>query len=156
MIEAGEDPLFIARRLVILASEDIGNADPHGLMVANATFEAVRCLGMPEGRIPLAQATTYLAAAPKSNAAYKGLGAAQEAVRRSPFPVIPIHLRNAPTKLMKDMGYGKEYRYPHDFGGFVAQSYWPEGMNAKKFYLPTDNGYEAQIKKRMQNWRTQE
>ncbi len=126
MLEAGEDPVFVARRLVILASEDIGNADPHGLPLAVSAAEAVRLIGMPEGRIPLAQATTYLATAPKSNAAYAGINAALADVRHENTPEVPMHLRNAVTGLMKEEGYGSGYRYAHDDE--------PEGMNDT--YLP--------------------
>ena len=128
MIEAGEDPVFIARRLVILASEDIGNADPHGLTLAVSVAEAVRMIGMPEGRIPLAQATTYLASAPKSNAAYSAIGRALDDVRSGPSPEVPLRLRNSRTDLMRDEGYGKGYRYAHDDE--------PEDMNDR--YLPDE------------------
>ncbi|MGE5707240.1 MAG: replication-associated recombination protein A, partial [Bacteroidota bacterium] len=131
------------------ASEDVGNADPHSLMVATAAMQAVQLLGMPEGRIPLAQATAYLASAPKSNAAYKGLGLALEEVRKRAQPPVPLHLRNAPTQLMKDQGYGKDYIYPHDVEGPVRQSYWPDEMTPRKYYRPTEHGFEAQIKKRL-------
>lgn len=149
MIDGGEDPLFIARRLVISASEDVGNGDPHALMVATSAMQAVQLIGMPEGRIPLAQATCYIASAPKSNAAYMGINRALSDVKSAPQPPVPIHLRNAPTKLMAEMGYGKDYKYPHDFGGFVTQSYWPDQMPPRHYYAPTENGFEAQIKKRL-------
>ncbi len=154
MIEAGEDPVFIARRLVILASEDIGNADPHGLPLAVAATEAVRLVGMPEGRIPLAQATTYLASAPKSNASYKAVGSALEDVRRGPQPEVPMHLRNAPTGLMKDEGYGAGYRYLHDDGAEgMNDRYLPEEMGGRVYYEPKERGTEAEIKDRLDRWR---
>jgi len=149
MLDAGEDPLFIARRLIILASEDIGNADPHGLMVASAAFQAVHAIGMPEGRIPLAQTTTYLACAPKSNASYLALEAASERVRAGDPVDVPLHLRNAPTKMMKDFGYASGYKYPHDFGGFADQLYLPEELKTTVFYHPTENGIEKKIRERL-------
>ncbi|HQG47004.1 MAG TPA: replication-associated recombination protein A, partial [bacterium] len=149
MLDAGEDPLFIARRLIILASEDISNADPHGLMVASAAFQAVHAVGMPEGRIVLAQAATYLACAPKSNASYLALEAASERVRQGDSVDVPLHLRNAPTKMMKDFGYASGYHYPHDFGGFTDQNYLPEALKGTVFYHPTENGIEKKIKERL-------
>ncbi len=153
MIEGGEDPLFIARRLVIAAAEDIGNADPRCLMIATATLQAVHQIGMPEGRIPLAQATTYLASAPKSNAAYLAIDAALADIREQPVAPVPLHLRNAPTALLKNLGYGAGYVYPHDEpGGFAAaQSYWPTGMAPRTYYRPTEYGEEARIKKRLED-----
>ncbi|MDZ7723983.1 MAG: replication-associated recombination protein A [candidate division KSB1 bacterium] len=150
MVEAGEDPLFIARRLVILASEDIGNADPHALMVATSAFQAVNVIGMPEARLILAQATTYLASAQKSNASYLAINQAQQDVQKKPAPDVPLHLRNAPTRLMKQFGYGEAYQYPHDHGGFIEQSYFPENRE-RVYYRPTRNGIEAKIKERLQN-----
>ncbi|MNX66883.1 Replication-associated recombination protein A [compost metagenome] len=151
MLSGGEDPVFIARRLLILASEDVGNADPRALSLAMTTFQAVQVLGMPEARIPLAQAVTYLAAAPKSNASYMGINEALSAVAKLPTYPIPLHLRNAPTKLMKQLGYGKEYLYPHDYpGGFVGQAYWPDGMRPQRFYRPTEHGEEGRIKARIE------
>lgn len=150
MIEAGEDPKFIARRLVILASEDIGNADPMGLVMATSAFTAITYIGMPEGRIILGQATTYLASAPKSNAAYKGIAAAQEEIRQNPIAPVPMHIRNAPTKLMKTEGYGQDYLYPHDYdGSFVQQAYLPEELADRIYYRPTENGHEKSIKERL-------
>ena len=149
MLDAGEDPLFIARRLIILASEDIGNADPHGLIIASAAFQAVHAIGMPEGRIVLAQATTYLASAPKSNASYLALEAASERVREGDPVDVPLHLRNAPTKMMKEFGYASGYKYPHDHGGFTEQDYLPEELKSAVFYLPTDNGIEKKIRERL-------
>ncbi len=147
MLESGEDPTFIARRLIVLASEDIGNAEPYALSLANAGFEAVKNIGMPEARIILAQVTAYLASVPKSNAAYKAINEAMDFVRQKGAKPVPLHLRNAPTELMKSLKYGKEYKYPHDFPGhFVAQSYLPEGLEETLFYHPTDLGREAKLK----------
>lgn len=147
MLEGGEDPVFIARRLVILASEDIGNASPNGLVLAEAAFEAVNKIGMPEARIILAQCTTYLASAPKSNASYLALEKAIADVRNNPLFKVPIHLRNAPTKLMKDLGYGKNYKYPHDFkNNFVDENYLPTELKKSQYYFPTENGQEKRIK----------
>ncbi len=154
MIEAGEDPVFIARRLVILASEDIGNADPHGLPLATAAAQAVQLVGMPEGRIPLAQATTYLAAAPKSNASYTAIGEALADVRGGQTPEVPMHLRNAPTGLMKDEGYGKGYRYAHDEEPEgMNDRYLPDEMAGRVYYEPKERGAEGGIKARLDRWR---
>ncbi len=155
MIEAGEDPVFVARRLVILASEDVGNADPHGLPLAMAAAQAVQLVGMPEGRIPLAQATTYLASVPKSNASYKAVGHALEDVRRDSVPEVPMHLRNAPTGLMKDEGYGADYRYAHDDGeaGGMNDRYLPDELAGRVYYEPKESGEEAGIKERVDRWR---
>ncbi|HKJ04926.1 MAG TPA: replication-associated recombination protein A [Geopsychrobacteraceae bacterium] len=152
MLEAGEDPMFIARRLVILASEDIGNADPRGLQVAISAQQALHLIGLPEGRIPLAQATTYLATAPKSNAAYIGIQQAQNEVRQSGALPVPLHIRNAPTKLMKEQDYGKGYRYPHEEDGISAQDYLPEKLSGLRYYHPTDHGYEKMIGERIAYW----
>ncbi len=153
MIEAGEDPLFIVRRLVIFAAEDVGNADPRGLELAVATMQALHFVGMPEGRIPLAQATTYLATAPKSNASYVGIGEALAEVRKSGALPVPLHIRNAPTGLMKDLGYHQGYRYAHDFeGGFAPQQHLPDSLKNRRFYRPTDRGYEKMIGERMRHW----
>ncbi len=151
MIEAGEDPLFILRRMIILASEDIGNADPRALQVAVAALQAFQCIGMPEGRIVMAQAVTYLATAPKSNASYVGIDAALSEVRRSGAQPVPFHIRNAPTKLMKDLGYHKGYKYAHDYRvGYVAQEYLPDTLKGKIFYDPAGHGYEKTIRERME------
>jgi putative ATPase len=150
MLDGGEDPLFVARRLIILSSEDIGNADPHALMVATSAFTAVHYIGMPEGRIVLAQATTYLASAPKSNASYLAVDEALSEIRERAPEQIPLHLRNAPTKLMKDMGYANGYKYPHDFNGFVEQDYLPAEAPRHIYYRPTENGIEKKIKERLQ------
>jgi putative ATPase len=154
MIEAGEDPVFIARRLVILASEDIGNADPHGLPLAVAAAQAVQLVGMPEGRIPLAQATTYLASAPKSNASYAAVGKALEDVRGGSLPEVPMHLRNAPTGLMKDEGYGAGYRYAHsDEPEGMNDRYLPEELADRVYYEPKESGAEKGTKERLDRWR---
>ena len=149
MLEGGEKPEFIARRLIILASEDIGNADPNGLTLATSGFQAVHMIGMPEAALVLAQVTTYLASAPKSNASYKAIKAATKAVKESGTPSVPLHLRNAPTDLMKDMDYGKNYKYPHSQPDhFVDENYFPNG-NQKTFYNPSNQGREDWIKKRL-------
>jgi putative ATPase len=154
MIEAGEDPVFIARRLVILASEDIGNADPHGLPLAVAAAQAVQLVGMPEGRIPLAQVTTYLASAPKSNASYAAVGKALEDVRGGSLPEVPMHLRNAPTGLMKDEGYGAGYRYAHsDEPEGMNDRYLPEELADRVYYEPKESGAEKGTKERLDRWR---
>ena len=154
MIGAGEDPLFVARRLMIFASEDVGNADPQALPISVATHQAVERLGMPEARIPLAQTTTYLACAPKSNASYLALGRAQEAVERSGSAPVPLHLRNAPTPLARELGYGEGYTYPHDEpDAFVPQDNLPEEVAEEPWYQPTDRGKEAQIGQRLKAWR---
>lgn len=147
MLEAGEDPTFIARRLIILASEDIGNASPNALVLAESTFSAVEKIGMPEARIILAQCTTYLASSPKSNASYLAIDKAIEEVRNNPQYQIPIHLRNAPTDLMKKIGYGRDYKYAHDFEKhFVEQDYLPTEIKHKQFYFPTEQGQEKKLK----------
>lgn len=147
MLEGGEDPLFIARRLLILASEDIGNASPNALVLAEAAFSAVDKIGMPEARIILAQCVTYLASAPKSNASYIGIEKALEEVRKNPLAKVPLHLRNAPTKLMKELGYGSDYKYAHDFQNhFVEENYLPDELAGKQFYFPTEQGQEKKIK----------
>lgn len=152
MIEGGEDPKFIARRLVILASEDIGNANPNALLLATSGFEAVNMIGMPESRIILSQVTTYLACSPKSNAAYLAIGQAQEAVRTEGDLAVPLHIRNAPTRLMKKMGYGKDYQYAHDFkNSFAFQEFLPEKLSGKKFYDPGDNARENEMRNRLKN-----
>lgn len=152
MIEAGEDPTFIARRMVIFASEDIGNADPMALQVALAVFQSIERIGMPEGRIPLAQGVTYLASAPKSNASYLAIDAALGVIREGADVTIPIHLRNAPTRLMKEMGHGKDYVYPHSSPGhFVRERYFPESLEPQAFYRPDDQGGEAEIARRLQD-----
>jgi len=154
MIEAGEDPVFMARRLVILASEDVGNADPQALPLAIAAAQAVQLVGMPEGRIPLAQATTYLASAPKSNASYAAVNKALEDVRRGPVPEVPMSLRNAPTGLMKEEGYGVDYEYLHTSGAEgMNQRYLPDELYARVYYEPKKSGAERDIKERIERWR---
>jgi putative ATPase len=154
MLEAGEDPLFVARRLVVFAAEDVGNAEPQALALAVAARDAVHFVGMPEGRIPLAQAATFLACCPKSNAAYRAMLAAGEDVRRTgPLPV-PLHLRNAPTPLMKGLGYGADYRYPHDYeDALVEQEYLPERLAGARYYEPSPRGREQEIGERLRAWR---
>ncbi len=153
MVEAGEDPLYIARRLVRFASEDIGNADPQALQVAVAAKEAVHFIGMPEGNTALAQAVTYLATAPKSNAVYIAYQhAAADAMRDVAEPV-PLQLRNAPTRLMKDLGYGRDYRYAHEEPHAVAaMDCLPESLKGRKYYMPRDRGFEKEIKRRLEAW----
>ena len=151
MLEAGEDPLFILRRMIILASEDIGNADPRALQVAVSALQAFQFVGLPEGRINLAQAVTYLATAPKSNASYCGIDAALSEVRKSGALPVPLHVRNAPTKLMKELGYGKGYQYAHDYDqGYSGQECLPEKIAGSKFYEPKGQGYEKNIVERME------
>lgn len=150
MIEAGEDPLFIARRMIIFASEDIGNADPRAISVAVSVKDAFHFIGMPEGWIPLAQAATYLSTAPKSNSSYKGYREALADVKNFGALPVPLHIRNAPTSLMKSIGYGKNYKYPHDYEqGYVSQNYLPEKLKGKKYYKPSSRGYEGKIKERI-------
>ncbi len=152
MLEGGEDPLFIARRLVILSSEDIGNASPNGLVLAEATFSAVHKIGMPEARIILSQCVTYLASAPKSNASYIAIKKAEQDVKNNPLYSVPLYLRNAPSNLMKSIGYGKEYKYPHDFeNNFTKQNYFPEEIIKTQYYFPTENGQEKNLKERLQS-----
>ena len=153
MIHAGEDPLFIARRLVVLAAEDIGMAQPEALSVAVAMQQAVHFLGMPEGRIPLAEATVYLATAAKSNSAYQALEAALEDVRKLPNDPVPLHLRNAVTGLMSGMGYGKGYRYAHEYEGhFTEQDYLPPSVQGRRYFQPSTEGQEKEIKERLERW----
>jgi putative ATPase len=153
MIESGEDPLFIARRLVILAAEDIGLAQPEALALAVAAQQAVHFLGMPEARIPLAEATVYLATAPKSNSAYMALEQALYDVRKRAGEPVPLHLRNAVTGLMRNMGYGKDYQYAHDHPGhFVEQDFLPPSLKDRRYYQPTEEGTEKEISKRMKEW----
>jgi putative ATPase len=154
MLEGGEDPLFVARRLVIFASEDVGNADPRGLPLATSTFLAVERIGLPEGRIPLAQCVTFLACAPKSNATMTALGRATDAARAGGSLPVPMHLRNAPTGLMKQLGYGEAYESPHDTpDGFVAACNVPAELGATLFYEPTARGAEEEIGTRLAAWR---
>ena len=149
MIAGGEDPQFIARRLVILAAEDIGLANPNALLLANATFDAISKIGMPEGRIPLAECTVYLATSAKSNSAYMGIAAALEEVERSGNQPVPLHIRNAPTSLMKELGYGTNYKYAHDYpGNFVRQQFLPDSLQGKRFWNPCDNQSENVLARR--------
>ena len=152
MVEGGEDPAFIARRLVISASEDIGLANPNALLLANAAFDAVMKIGWPEGRIPLAEATVYLATSPKSNSAYEGINHALELVRETGNLPVPLHLRNAPTKLMKQLGYGNNYKYAHAYqGNFVKQQFLPDEVNDARIWHPQANAQEVKLKERMQS-----
>lgn len=147
MIEGGEDPAFIARRLIISASEDVGLANPNALLLANAAFDAVTKIGWPEGRIPLAEATVYLATSPKSNSAYMGINNALAIVRETGNLPVPLHLRNAPTKLMADLGYSDGYKYSHDYPGhFVKQQFLPDGGKDFSFWIPQENPVEAKSK----------
>lgn len=154
MIAGGEDPEFIARRLVILSAEDIGLANPNALLLANACFDTIHKIGMPEGRIPLAECTIYLANSPKSNSAYKAIDAALAKVSETGNLPVPLHIRNAPTSLMKDLGYGKNYKYAHDYpGNFVLQQFLPDNLTGVKFWHPCDNQQEAQMQQRhQQRW----
>ena len=154
MLEAGEDPLFIARRMVIFASEDIGNADPMALQIAVSVKDAFHFVGMPEGWIPLAQGVTYLASAPKSNASYMAYKSALKDVKEKGALPVPLHIRNAPTKLMKNLNYGKDYKYPHNFeGGHVDENYLPEKLKGKTYYFPKDSGKEKELKERLEKFR---
>ncbi len=151
MIEGGEDPQFIARRMIISASEDIGLANPNALLLANAAFDAVMKIGWPEGRIPLAECAVYLATSPKSNSAYMGIGSALEEVRRSGNLPVPLHLRNAPTDLMKELGYSDGYKYAHDYpGNFVVQQYLPDAIKDKQFWYAQHTPAEEKLYQRMQ------
>lgn len=153
MLEGGEDPKFIARRLIISASEDIGLANPNAMLIANACFEAVHKIGMPEARIPLAECLIYLATSPKSNSAYLAIDQAMDWVKRTGNVPVPLYLRNAPTKLMKELNYGKDYKYAHDFpGNFVDQEYMPEEVKNAIFYQPQNNAQEIKIFERLKNW----
>jgi putative ATPase len=153
MLAGGEDPLFVARRMIRFASEDIGNADPSALQVAIAAKEAYHFLGTPEGELALVQAAVYLATAPKSNAVYKAFNLVQEDIQKTQALPAPLHIRNAPTRLMKDLGYGKNYKYPHDYPHhFVDETYLPDNLKNRKYYHPTDFGFEKEIKKRLEWW----
>lgn len=151
MLDGGEDPLFIARRLCLSASEDVGLANPNALLLANACFQVVNSIGMPEARIPLAELTVYLASSPKSNASYLAVEAALEAARADKTRAVPLYLRNAPTSLMKDLGYSDGYKYAHDFpGNFVDQEFLPSGMEGTVFYHPQENKHENTLKAYLQ------
>jgi putative ATPase len=150
MIEGGEKPEFIARRLLIFSSEDIGLANPNALLLANACFDAVHKIGWPESRIILSEATVYLATSPKSNSTYRAIGEAQELVSKTGDLPVPLHLRNAPTKLMKDLGYGKEYQYPHDYKDrFVNEDYLPEPIRGQQLWNPAENQREKELREKM-------
>ncbi|MGD8649468.1 MAG: replication-associated recombination protein A [Desulfobacterales bacterium] len=154
MLAAGEDPIYIARRMVRFASEDIGNADPQALSITMSAMEAFKFLGHPEGELALAQAAVYLATAPKSNRIYAAYGQVQQVVKKSGSLPVPFHIRNAPTRLMKDIGYGKDYKYAHNYeDAFVAQEYLPEELKGQRFYEPSGRGYEKVIKQRLDGWR---
>jgi putative ATPase len=154
MIEAGEDPLYIARRMIRFASEDVGMADPQALPIAVSAMQAFHFVGLPEGTLALAQAAVYLATAPKSNALYVAYQEIEKDVRGAPNMPVPLHIRNAPTSLMKDLGYGKDYKYPHDFPEhFVEEEYLPENLKGRTYYRPADLGFEREIKKRLEYWR---
>jgi len=153
MLKGGEDPKFVARRMIILASEDIGNADPYAITLATSAFTAIDYIGMPEATLVLSQAATYLASAPKSNASYMAISGATGDVNNLPAYDVPLHLRNAPTKLMKELDYGKDYQYSHDFEGhFTDQQYLPKELSDKVYYKPTEIGAEAKIKQRLKEW----
>jgi putative ATPase len=153
MLEAGEDPLYIVRRLIRFASEDVGMADPQALLVAVAAQQAVHFVGMPEANLALAEAVIYMATAPKSNSLYTAYTKVQEEIRRKPDETVPLDLRNPVTPLMKEMGYGKEYKYPHDYPGhFVRQQYLPDAIKSKFFYSPSLQGYEKDVAYRLQAW----
>ncbi|MBK8945270.1 MAG: replication-associated recombination protein A [Ignavibacteriae bacterium] len=150
MLEGGEDPKFIARRMIVLASEDIGNASPNSLVIAEATFGAIEKIGMPEARIILSQCVTYLASQPKSNASYLAIEKAFADAREGNQELVPLHLRNAPTKLMKSLDYGKDYKYAHDFENhFIEENYFPDSLKGKQYYFPTEIGQEGKIKERL-------
>jgi putative ATPase len=156
MLESGEDPIFILRRMVIFASEDIGNADPRALGVAVDALQAFQLVGLPEGTLPLTQAVTYLALAPKSNAVLTAYAAAREAVTEGGALPVPAHLRNAPTKLMKSLGYGAGYKYPHNFEGhYVPEDYLPEALRERRFYTPSSNGFEQELSERYASFQRQ-
>jgi len=154
MLAAGEDPLYIARRMVRFASEDVGNADPRALSVAVSAMQAFQFVGLPEGDLALAQAAVYLATAPKSNALYAGYGRVKQTIGQTGTLPVPLHIRNAPTRLMKDLGYGKDYKYAHNFAdAYAPQEYLPEKLRGQIYYEPRDRGYEKIIKERLKNWR---
>lgn len=155
MLEAGEDPLYIARRMVRFASEDVGNADPNSLLVSIAAMQAFHFIGQPEGELALAQAAVYLATAPKSNSLYTAFGKVKREIRETGALPVPLHIRNAPTRLMKDLGYGKDYKYAHDYeDAFTPQDYLPEELTGRNYYRPADRGYEKTIKSRLDKWRS--
>jgi putative ATPase len=153
MLAGGEDPLYIARRMVRFAAEDVGLADPNALLQALAAWDTYERLGSPEGELALAQCVIYLGTAPKSNAAYRALGAAMRAAKETGSLIPPMHILNAPTRLMRDLGYGKGYQYDHDTPeGFSGQNYFPDGMERRVFYDPAERGFEREIRKRLDYW----
>ncbi len=153
MLNAGEDPLYIARRMIRFASEDIGNADPQALTIAVAAQQAFHFIGLPEGELALAQAATYLATAPKSNSLYSGYGRVKEIINKTGYLPVPLHIRNAPTNLMKELDYGKDYKYAHDYSdAYIPQEYLPDKLQGQKFYHPKAIGHEITIKERMDIW----
>ena len=153
MLEAGEDPLYIARRLIRFASEDVGLADPQALVVAMAAQQAVHFVGMPEGCLALAEATVYLAPAPKSNALYAAYSEVEEDVKKTKNEPVPLPIRNPVTGLMREMGYGKGYKYAHDFPGhFILQDYLPPSLKGKRYYRPSDQGWEKELAERLRKW----
>ena len=150
MLDGGEDPLFIARRLCILAAEDVGLANPNALLLANSCFQIVHTIGMPEARIPLAEVTIYLASSPKSNSAYMAINEALAVAKQTPDASVPLYLRNAPTKLMEELGYGDGYKYAHDFPGHFADlEFMPDQLSGRKFYEPADNRQEEALRSRL-------
>jgi putative ATPase len=154
MLEAGEDPLFIARRMIRFASEDVGNADPRALGIAIDAMEAYKFIGRPEGDLALAQAAVYLATASKSNRLYTAYKAVVSDIRSTGSQPVPLHIRNAPTRLMKDLGYSEGYKYAHDYpDAHVPQDYLPDGLKGRRYYRPTDRGYEKIISERIERWR---
>ena len=154
MLTAGEDPLYVARRMVRYASEDVGNADPQALGVAMNAMEAFKFIGPPEGELALAQAAVYLAIAPKSNRIYTAYKKVQGVIEKSGTLPVPLHIRNAPTNLMKALDYGKEYKYPHDYpDAYVSQEYLPETLRGRQYYFPTERGFEKIVKQRLEKWR---
>ncbi len=154
MLEAGEDPLYIARRMIRFASEDVGNADPQALQVAVSAMQAFHFIGLPEGDLALAQAAVYLATAPKSNAIYRAYQQVKRDVRELENQPVPLHIRNPVTPLMEDLGYGKDYKYPHDYPDhFVEEEYLPENLKGRIYYHPTEQGFEKEIKERLEMWR---
>ena len=154
MLAAGEDPLYIARRMVRFASEDVGNADPRALQVTLNAMEAFRFIGPPEGELALAQAAVYLATAPKSNSLYSAYSRVRAEIERSGALPVPLHIRNAPTALMKKLGYGRGYRYAHDYpDAVISQHYLPDRLKGKNFYRPVDRGFEKTIKERLAYWK---
>lgn len=153
MLAAGEDPLYIARRMVRFASEDVGNADPQALVIAMAAQQAFHFIGLPEGELALAQAAVYLATAPKSNSLYVGYGKVKDVIKTKGYLPVPLHIRNAPTKLMKELDYGKDYKYAHDYSeAYVPQEYLPDEIKGQVFYQPKDTGFEKTIKERLKYW----